>query len=149
MGFTIRRLGPGDEPVLALLTGDDADFDLEDRGAPRAPLSGEAARAYLADASLLHWIAEADGMVIGHMYAHALRKRAGDPVEVLLYEIGVRSAHRRRGVGRALVSALTEWMSAHDVREAWVVADNEGAVEFYRALGFAAGDPRAAVYMTR
>ena len=132
-----------------MLADEDEDFDLDDRGAPRAPLSSEAARSYLADPAVLHWVAEDGGWVVGHMYCHALRKRAGAPVEALLYEIGVRAAHRRRGVGRALFAALEAWMSAHDVREVWVLADNPGAVAFYEAVGFAAGDPEAAVYMTK
>jgi ribosomal protein S18 acetylase RimI-like enzyme len=147
MTLNIRRLGPGDEPILELLARDEEDFDLDDRGEPTRPLAPDDARAYLADANVLHWIAERDGVIAGHLYCHVLRKRAGDARELVLYEIGVRAALRRHGVGRALVDAMFAWMREHAIREAWVLADNAGAVEFYRACGFAVGEP-APVYLT-
>ena len=145
----VRRLGPGDQHILASLARDDEDFDLADRGGEREPLSPTDARAYLGDPRVLHWIAsDEDGCtILGHMYCLVVPKRAGDGREILLYEIGVREAHRRTGVGRALVQALDAWMHAHHVREAWVLADNPGAVEFYRACGFAVAEP-APVYLT-
>lgn len=148
MTVSVRRLGAGDEGVLELLARDDDDFDLAERGAPRAPLTAEAARAYLSDASVVHWAAEWERQVVGHLQCSVLRKRVGDAEEVLLYEIGVRSAHRRQGVGRALLAALQAWMQERNVRETWVLADNPGAVEFYRACGFAIAAP-APTYMTR
>ncbi len=66
-----------------------------------------------------------------------IRKRAGEACELLLYEIGVRSAHRRKNVGRALLDAMYAWMRDHQIGESWVLADNPGAVAFYRACGFA------------
>ena len=150
MRFHVRRLGPGDEHVLDVLARDDADFDLDDRGAPRDVLDAGAARAFLDDANVLAWIAHAPHAPrapIAFMYCHALRKRAGAPLEILLYEIGVRAAHRRAGVGRALLAALDTWMEQHGVREAWVLADNPGAADFYRACGFV--DAEQPTYLTR
>jgi ribosomal protein S18 acetylase RimI-like enzyme len=147
MSLSIRRLGAGDEPVLALLARDDADFDIDERGFARAPLPADAARAFLADEHVLLWIAERDASVVGFLSCQLVRRRAAAP-ELLLYEIGVRAAERRRGVGRALVDAMAAWMDAHDVVEVWVLADNDGAVAFYGACGFAVSDGPA-VYMTR
>jgi GNAT superfamily N-acetyltransferase len=144
----VRRLGPGDEAILVLLARDDADFDLAEREAARPPIADAAARAYLADPNLLHWIAERDGVIVGHLYGHLLRKFAGDPTELVLYEIGVRAAHRRSGVGRALVQKMEAWMRDHEIREWWVLADNPGAVEFYRACGFEVSEPPP-VYLLR
>jgi ribosomal protein S18 acetylase RimI-like enzyme len=141
--FTIRRLGPGDEAVLALLARDEADFDLEGRDPPAREIDPAGAAAYLADPAVHHWIAEEGAVVLGHLYAHVLRKRAGES-EVLLYEIGVRAAHRRRGVGRALVAALRALAGE---RELWVLADNPGATAFYEACGFAVAGEQP-VYLT-
>ena len=135
---SIRLLGPGDEDVLALLAADEADFDLEDRGSSRS--STPEAAAYLADSAVLHWVAEESGRVVGLLLAYVQRRRAGDASQLMLYEIGVREAHRRRGVGRSLVDAMREWMERHDVAEAWVLADSRGAEEFYAACGFARDD---------
>jgi GNAT superfamily N-acetyltransferase len=136
----IRRLGPGDEGVVAVLAADDADFDLEERSGPREPVAGADAAAYLRDPSVLHWVAEEDGVVVGHLLAYFERRRAGPPRQVLLYEIGVREAHRRRGVGRALVEAMRRWMIDEDVAEAWVPADSGEAEAFYAACGFVRDD---------
>ena len=58
----------------------------------------------------------------------------------MLYEIGVRKAWRRRGVGRLLIEQMKAWMSQNGVAEAWVLADPDGAVAFYSASGFAMDD---------
>jgi len=136
----IRLLGAGDEHLLARLALDDAAFDLAGRGRPRTPLDADAAAAYLADAHVLHWVAEDDRVVVGHLLCHVQRRRSGRARELLLYEIGVRDGHRRRGVGRALVGAMETWMRAHAVEDLWVLADNDGAVAFYEACGFVRDD---------
>jgi GNAT superfamily N-acetyltransferase len=59
----------------------------------------------------------------------------------------VREAHRRRGVGRALVAAMLGWMVEHGAAEAWVLADNRGAEEFYAACGFVR-DEEQSIQMT-
>jgi len=119
--------------VLAGLARDDEDFDLDDRSEALKPLRPAAARAYLADPHVLHWIEEEDGLVLGHLYCTVIRLRAGAPLELLLYEIGVRKAHRRRGVGRRLMKTMFAWMRKRGVLEVWVLADNPIAVKFYRA----------------
>jgi GNAT superfamily N-acetyltransferase len=136
----IRRLGPGDEAVLAVLAADEADFDLEERSGPRPPATGADAAAYLSDANVLHWVAEEDGVVLGHLLAYLERRRAAPARQLLLYEIGVREAHRRRGIGTALVGAMRDWMVEHDVAEAWVPADSGEAEAFYVACGFVRDD---------
>lgn len=133
--------------MLALLARDEADFDVDGRSEEKEPLGRDDARAFLGDVNTLFWIAERDGDVVGFLSCQLVRKRA-EPPELLLYEIGVRAAHRRRGVGRALVAAMDAWMHAHDVGEVWVLADNDGAVAFYRACGFDISDQQA-TYMTR
>src|SRR5262245_4008536 len=119
----LRRLGPADAPVLELLAREDADFDLEVPGNPRAPLSLERARAFLSDSRVLLWTAWAGEEVVGLLFCHVLPMRKEPARELLLYDIGVRSAWRRRGVGRRLVGEMVHWMRMHGVITAWVLAD--------------------------
>lgn len=51
----------------------------------------------------------------------------------------------------ALMNHMEHWMRANDINEVWVGADNQGAVEFYNAFGFAAADANKflPVYLTR
>jgi GNAT superfamily N-acetyltransferase len=142
----IRRLGPGDESVVAVLAQDDVDFDLDDSHGPRRPLPPDAARAHLADPRVLHWAAWVGSEVVGFIFCLVLPMRKQPAREVLLYEIGVRSARRRRGVGRQLVSVMTDWMRAEGVVTAWVLADNPDAERFYEACGFGPGSG-AATYL--
>jgi GNAT superfamily N-acetyltransferase len=139
----VRRLGPGDESVLALLARDDADFDMDDGRGPRTPLGAEAARAHLTDPRVLHWAAWAGTEVVGFVFCLVLPMRKQPARELLLYEIGVREAWRRLGVGRRLVSAMTEWMRAERIEMAWVLAGHAGAERFYEACGFRQGEEPA------
>jgi len=148
MNVTIKRLGPGDEAILELLTRDDADFDLDGRAEGLLPLKPGVAQRYLANPSVLHWIAFQDGVVTGFLYCVHLLLRSDPGQELLLYEIGVRKAHRRKGVGRALLDHMARWMQSNDVSVVWVCADNQAAVDFYRNCGFAGEEPQP-VYMTR
>ena len=141
---SIRRLGPGDESVLALLAREDGDFDLDGGRGPQTPLDPAAARLHLADPHLLHWTAWAGGDVVGFLFCHLLPMRKEPAREVLLYEIGVRMAWRRRGVGRRLVSTMTDWMRAEGITTAWVLAGHSGAERFYEACGFRSGTEPAA-----
>lgn len=169
--ISVRRLGRGDEAILRYLAEHDPDFDIPDRTPTPTPLDalddGQAA-AYLADPTVLHWVAldaedgtagigtgdgpQGDpeaGAVIGFLSCLLLRYRAQPARELLLYEIGVRRDRQRRGVGRTLMTEMTEWMDEHRVPEVWVGADNQGAEQFYAACGFAADVPATYMIMRR
>jgi ribosomal protein S18 acetylase RimI-like enzyme len=135
----IRRLGPGDEVMLERLARDAPEFDLAGRSEPDEPLAPADAAAYLAGESVLHWIAEEQGRVVGELLCHVLPIPHGAGRELLLYSIGVREGDRRRGVGRALVDVMARWAEGAGVREVWVLADNPAAEAFYQACGFVRG----------
>jgi len=142
----IRQLGPGDEHVLTLLAEEDEDFDLEGQGGVEPPLAPGAASAFLSDPDLLTWVALAGQEVVGFVFCHVLRMRKEPARELLLYEIGVRSAWRRQGIGRRLIAAMVGWMRAEGIVTAWVLAGHAGAERFYEACGFAPGSGPA-VYL--
>src|SRR5262249_39092950 len=142
----IRRLGPGDVDVLTLLAREDDDFDLEGQAGRETPLASRPASEFLAHPDLLTWVALAGKDVVGFVFCHVLRMRKEPARELLLYEIGVRSAWRRRGVGRRLIGAMVEWMRAEGIVTAWVLAGHAGAERFYEACGFKTGSGPA-VYL--
>ena len=148
MSLSIKRLGPGDEPILELLAREDADFDLEGRSGPAEPLKPVMAQRYLANAAVLHWVAVEGEAIAGFLYCMHLPLRSGDGHELLLYEIGVRKSWRRRGVGRLLLSHMEAWMQSNGVSVVWVCGDNQIAVDFYRSCGFVI-EPEQPVYLTR
>lgn len=134
--------------MLRILALEDTDFDVDGRGKPSSPLDDTASRSYLANPSVLHWVAWEADTIAGFLLCHVIALRVEEPRELLLYEIGVRAAFRRRGVGKALVDTMTAWMDEEGVGVVWVCADNPGAVAFYRACGFDA-EAEQPVYMTR
>ena len=148
MTISIKRLGPGDEAILASLVLEDADFDLEGRGGGLTPLKPVHAQRYLASPSVLHWVAQHEGVVTGFLACSLVLLRADPGKELLLYEVGVRHAWRRQGVGRALLTHMEHWMQNNDVGVVWVCADNAVAVEFYRGCGFHQ-EAEQPVYLTR
>lgn len=167
MTLVVKRLGPGDESHLTFLAINDAEFDIAGRNvplqapdpdagqlsmaeqdAPLQPLAPDAARRHLEHPAVLHWVAIEDDALIGHLYCILLPLWTGAERELLLYEVGVHQTWQRRGIGRLLLAAMEQWMRENDVAEVWVLADNPGAVAFYRACGFAA-DAAQPLYLTR
>lgn len=59
-----------------------------------------------------------------------------------LYYVAVAPDRRRGGIGAALVRAAEAWIAGAGVPKAQLMvrADNAGAVDFYRALGYALQD---------
>ena len=78
--------------------------------------------------------------IIGGVTAHTLPMTRNESSEVFLYDLAVRSDHRRKGVGRHLVTELRNRAAASGIGDVFVPADDEDvhALDFYRALGGAA-----------
>jgi ribosomal protein S18 acetylase RimI-like enzyme len=114
----IRRLGPGDEAVVAALA---------DREPQTALLRDE--RAFLLVAF------EAD-RPIGFVLAYELPRRHGDPSILFVYEIGVDEDRRRQGVGTALMNELARLARERGLREGFVLTEesNAPAMAFYASL---------------
>lgn len=148
MGISVRRLMRGDEAAIEQLVREDADFDIDGRGGDEEPLSAAEASRFLEDPAVLFWVAEADGVIGGFLFCHVLSMRHRPARELLLYETGTRKDWRRKGVGRALMNAAFDWMKTNGVDQIWVLADNDGAAEFYRANGFEVPEGMA-LYLTR
>jgi GNAT superfamily N-acetyltransferase len=123
-----------------VLAEDEEDFGLAERSAPTRPLTPDDAAVYLRDPTVLHWGGR--GRRRRRRAPPELRGTAacGRAGQLLLYDIGVREAIRRRGVGTALVLAMRRWTRDEGVDEAWVLADSPDAEAFYTACGFARDD---------
>jgi len=77
-------------------------------------------------------VAEQDSVVAGYAVAH----HAADEAEIL--NLGVATAHRRRGVGRALVARLLALLADRGVEAVYleVRESNDAARCLYQQLGF-------------
>jgi len=130
MPVTIRRLGPGDEPLVLHASHL---FD-------HAPTPEWTQRFLEREGHHLLLAIEGDEAV---GFASAIEMAHPDKgIELFLYELGVDEGARRRGIGRALVEAALELAHALGCYGAWTVTedDNDAALATYRAAG-AEADP--------
>jgi ribosomal protein S18 acetylase RimI-like enzyme len=78
------------------------------------------------------WVAEREGYRLGFLLAEAHGGGFGDLV------VGVREAHRRKGVGRALATSALNFFAARQIPALGLYWGLDGAAHaFYRGLGFA------------
>jgi ribosomal protein S18 acetylase RimI-like enzyme len=137
----IRRARPADLPVLAALRWEfrtDGAAPVEERVTFEARFRKEVAAA-LADGSWLAWVAEVDGLVVGHVYAARIAKLPNpvDEAETHLYvsNLYVRPEHRGRGLARALLDAV---LADDDEVDATILWARPGTAALYERYGFGA-----------
>lgn len=82
-------------------------------------------------------VAAEDGEPIGFAVAYLLDRINENHRMALFYEIEVAEAHRRRGVGRAMIETLKSMCGAEGVAKMWVQTSpsNEAAVALYPSTG--------------
>ena len=75
--------------------------------------------------------------VLGGLTAHTLPMTRDESSELFIYDIAVAHTERRRGIGRRLVEALRAAAAESGIAVAFVPAeaDDQPAIDFYRALG--------------
>lgn len=118
----VRALGADDAPEAALLHA----------AAMLEPWSAGAWRGLLADPAVI-------GIAIGEpgrLAAALLLRCVADEAEILM--VCVAPAARRRGLGRALVSAALDIAARRGVRRVFleVAVDNPAALSLYGSIGF-------------
>jgi GNAT superfamily N-acetyltransferase len=135
----IRRAQPGDLPVLAALRWEfrtDGATPVEERAAFEVRFRKEVAAA-LADGTWLAWVAEVDGLVVGHVYGARIAKLPNpvDEAETHLYvsNLYVRPEHRGRGLARDLLDAV---LSDADEVDATILWARPGTAALYERYGF-------------
>jgi ribosomal protein S18 acetylase RimI-like enzyme len=131
----IDRLGPGDEARVLAAGGlfDD-------------PPTAEATARFLAEDGHHLLVATVDGRDVG--FVSGVETTHPDKgTELFLYELGVDEAHRRQGIGRALVRALAALAVERGCYGMWVATepDNDAAIATYRSAG--SGEPEPSVVL--
>ena len=129
---SIHKLEPGDiELAQHLLALFQRAFELEERTSAPKYLERLLGREdFHAIVALL------EGEVIGGLSAYELEMLDGRR-ELFVYDVAVHEAHRRQGIGRALIHAARELCPSRDISALFVAAsaDEEHAVRFYEAAG--------------
>lgn len=135
MTVTVRPMHPDDAPELARMAAELSAHE----GAPPPPFDAGTVRrwGFGPDRRFDGVVAVADGQTAGYALFHdGFHVGRGSPGLVLM-DLYTAPEARRRGVGRALMAAVTD--AARQRGGGWVVwqvhPDNTEALAFYRALG--------------
>lgn len=139
-----RKLKTEDLPYLkALIHVYEEVFEMES-----FPLPGEDyLRALLQRDGLIFLVGILEEKVVGGLTAHVLPSVYDETAEIYIYDLAVRPVFQRRGIGRQLLSALSDYGKAQRYREIFVQADlvDQHALDFYQATG---GQAESVVHFT-
>jgi aminoglycoside 3-N-acetyltransferase I len=96
-------------------------------------------------------VAFVDGKEVGFVTAYRLQRFDNLKAEVLIYEIGVDEAFRRRGIASALIAEIKKWAAYVGANEAWVLTeeDNEIAHSLYQKTGGVKDTPNSTMFTYR
>ncbi len=129
--MTVRRLGPGEAAIgveaIQLLRAPE--------GYP-VP-SAQYFSSLLSRPENVFLVAMEDGVPAGYIVAYLLDRIDRDQQMMLLYEIGVGEWHRRRGVGKQLITELKAICREAEVMKMWVLTSrsNVAAARLYESTG--------------
>ncbi|WP_205648010.1 GNAT family N-acetyltransferase [Actinomadura rubteroloni] len=143
----MRRALPADAPSLAELRWA---FKQEDEGVPEPPDAAVFLRQAeswihdrLADGRWSAWVAEAAGAIRGHVFLQPVERMPdphGDTAPIgYVTNFYVAPAHRDRGIGTALLQALTDHARAGAVGTL-IVWPSDRSAPLYQRSGFLAPD---------
>src|SRR5690554_5681505 len=129
-----RKLKSGDLQFLKkLLAVYETVFEMEDFHLP-----GDAyLQTLLERESMIFYVAVLNKEVVGGLSAHVLPSVYFESAEVYIFDLGVKTSLQRRGIGRELITSLSDFCKKHNYREIFVQADitDQHALDFYRAIG--------------
>jgi aminoglycoside 3-N-acetyltransferase I len=133
MEVTVKRLGSNDQLDARRLFTLLAEVFEE----TRAPLSDSYLHELLCRKDFWALAAFAGDDIIGGATAHTLPMTRAETAEMFIFDVAVRGPHRKKGIGRRLLTALRMRASEAGIHELFVAADNadEHALDFYRRLG--------------
>lgn len=88
----------------------------------------------LSNSQFIAFVANVNDQVIGGLTAHILDRYDLDKPSAYVYDLAVLSKYQRMGIGKKLMSALTDYCSKKGFADVFVQAETEDvhAVNFYR-----------------
>lgn len=134
----VKRLQAGEAELARQLFAVMSDAFEEERG----PLTAQYVEGLLAQASFWAVAALRGDRVLGGLTAHTLPMTREESSELFIYDIAVAQTERRQGIGRRLVEGLRTAAAESGISVAFVPADadDQPAIDFYRALGGASSE---------
>ena len=140
--FQIKRLEKHDVPLLKKLIDI---FDDVFENAVHSVASETYLQMLLEKSEFIALAAVPGEEVLGGLTAYELPMYYTEESELYLYDIAVKTDSQRKGIGKKLLSALSDYCRQHEIREMFVEAHEEDqhAVDFYHTAG---GHPEKVVH---
>lgn len=134
MNIKIEKLNPTDlDKFTQLIRLFEAVFEMENFNMPPEKYLQQV----LAKADFIVFVAVLDNRVVGGLTAYILHQYYAVSPLVYLYDLAVETALQRKGIGKSLISNLTNYCKDMGFEEVFVQADkvDHQAVQFYRSTG--------------
>ena len=89
------------------------------------------------DDSEIYILVEPGGEHIGQLWLHLTRNRFNGRRELWIWDITIRSDHRRKGLGKQLIEFSKRRASSQQIEELWLLVSsiNDAAISLYRSCG--------------
>lgn len=122
--------------VRQISTADAEDFDRFLQNVENVRQESPSTTAFLASPGCLAYGAFVEESIVGSAWGYHLPRPDGPPM-LLLYSLHVDEAHRRRGIGTALVEAFRAHAERDGCRKLWLTteASNQPAQRLYDGAG--------------
>jgi aminoglycoside 3-N-acetyltransferase I len=87
--------------------------------------------------SFFVFVALSDNKVVGGLTSYTLEQYYSKSPLVYIYDLAIKTEFQRQGIGKMLISSLTNYCKTIGIEEVFVQADQEDvhAIEFYRSTG--------------
>ena len=134
MGFIIQNLQAGDlRHFKELIDVFEQVFEMP----PFQRASDSYLQELLTGDSFYVFVAMHEGKVVAGLTAYQLKNYYEEISYLYIFDLGVLGSFQRKGIGRALISAVREFSSSRGFEEVFVQADraDDYALDFYRATG--------------
>lgn len=134
MSYSIQKLTKTDldlaEKLIKSWYADEGDFN------PKIPKDKHLSTLMAKDDFHIY-VAIENGEVIGGLTAYELQMFDLEKHEMFLYEIGVSSKHRKKGVAKQLIESLKQTCTERNVKVIFVATslDNKAAKQLYASTG--------------
>lgn len=130
----IKKLGAQDlDQFVALIRVFEDVFEMKDFVMP----DRHYLQQLLAKDDFIVFIALSDAKVVGGLTSYTLQQYYSQLPLVYIYDLAVKREFQRRGIGKMLISGVTNYCKEMGVEEVFVQADevDDYALDFYRSTG--------------
>ena len=128
----VAKLGSQDlDKFVALIQVFEAVFEMKNFTLPAT----EHLQNILSKPGFMVFVAEKEHEVIGGLTAYTLDQYYSEKPLAYIYDLAVKTAYQRQGVGKKLMAALTKYCYENGFEEVFVQADkvDDYALDFYRS----------------